>query len=50
MSASGPRRGIERKILNTILQVAILPLVIAVIVGYITAREGQSNAVDQKRS
>ena len=47
MSASGPRRGIERKILNTILQVAILPLVIAVIVGYITAREGQSNAVEQ---
>ena len=31
MSASGPRRGIERKILNTILQVAILPLIIAVI-------------------
>ncbi|MFO7973749.1 MAG: GAF domain-containing protein, partial [Candidatus Hydrogenedentota bacterium] len=47
MSASGPRRGIERKILNTILQVAILPLVIAVIVGYVTAREGQSNAVEQ---
>lgn len=45
MSASGPRRGIERKILNTTLQVAILPLVIAVIVGYITAREGQSNQV-----
>ncbi len=47
MSASGPRRGIERKILNTILQVAILPLVVAVIVGYITAREGQSNAVER---
>ncbi|HOF40430.1 MAG TPA: ATP-binding protein [Candidatus Hydrogenedentes bacterium] len=47
MSASGPRRGIERKILNTILQVAILPLIIAVIVGYITAREGQGNAVEQ---
>ncbi|MEA3365318.1 MAG: HAMP domain-containing protein, partial [Candidatus Hydrogenedentes bacterium] len=47
MSASGPRRGIERKILNTILQVAILPLVITVIVGYVTAREGQSNAVEE---
>lgn len=47
MSASGPRRGIERKILNTILQVAIIPLVIVVIVGYVTARKGQSNAVKQ---
>jgi PAS domain S-box-containing protein len=47
MSPSRPRRGIERRILNSILLVAIVPLMLALVVGYITAREGQGNAVKQ---
>ncbi|MCP4644757.1 MAG: response regulator [bacterium] len=45
MHTSVPRRGIERKILTSILWVGILPLTIALAVGVITAREGQGNAV-----
>lgn len=39
--------GIERKILTSILWVGILPMAVALIVGYITARRSQSNAVQQ---
>lgn len=39
--------GIERKILTSILWVGILPMAVALVVGYITARQSQSNAVQQ---
>jgi len=50
MSGPRPRRGIERKILNTILLIGIIPLLLAVIVGYIAARGGQGGAVEQALS
>ncbi len=40
-----PRVGIERKILTSILWVGILPMAVALIVGYMTARIGASGAV-----
>ncbi len=42
-----PRVGIERKILTSILRVGILPMAVVVIVGYMTARIGASNAVQE---
>lgn len=45
MQTSDRRRGIERKILSSILKVGILPLLIALIVGYYAAHRGLSNLV-----
>lgn len=47
MRAKRSRAGIERKILTSILWVGILPMTFMLISGYITARGGQSNAVQQ---
>jgi len=47
MPPGTPRRGIERKILRQILYVAILPLVIAIVVGIWVARSNQANSVKQ---
>ena len=47
MSASASRQGIERKILTTILWVGVLPMAVALIFGYVTARSGQSKSVQQ---
>lgn len=47
MSSSRNRVGIERKILSTILWVCTLPIVIIIVMGYIVARGGQSEAVQQ---
>ena len=47
MNRREPHVGIERKILTSILWVGILPMTVALIVGYITARGGQSSAVQQ---
>ncbi|MCC6486273.1 MAG: response regulator [Candidatus Hydrogenedentes bacterium] len=47
MPASAPRRGIERKIITSILWVAIIPLLIATLVGLVIAREGQGASVEQ---
>ncbi len=41
------RVGIERKILTSILRVGILPMAVVLIAGYITARIGASNAVQE---
>ena len=45
MSNRQPRVGIERKILTSILWVGILPMAVALIVGYLSARRGASEAV-----
>lgn len=50
MSSKEPRVGIERKILTSIMWVGILPMTVALIVAYITARGGQSNATRQTLS
>lgn len=47
MSATFRRTGIERKILTSILWVGILPMTVALIVGYIAVRSGQTNTVQQ---
>ena len=47
MSLPTRRGGIERKILTSILWVGIWPMTVALIVGYVSARSGQSNAVQQ---
>lgn len=47
MRTDEPRRGIERKILTSILVVGILPMAVVLIAGYIMARVAQVNAVEQ---
>jgi PAS domain S-box-containing protein len=47
MKRRRPRAGIERKILTSILWVSILPMALALIFGYLSARRGQSAAVQQ---
>ena len=47
MSASQSRVGIERKILTSILWVGIFPMALALIVGYIAARTGQNESIQQ---
>ena len=47
MRLNSSRAGIERKILTSILWVGILPMAVAFIVGYVTARSGQTKAVQQ---
>lgn len=47
MEKNGPRRGIERKILTSILWVGVLPLLVALVLGVSMAREGQRIAVEQ---
>ncbi len=42
-----PRRGIERKILTSILSYSIFPLAIVMLLGLYIAREGQGNSVEQ---
>jgi hypothetical protein len=44
MSVKGPRSGIEWKILTSILWVGILPMTLALIVGYLTVRSGRSSS------
>ena len=47
MAAGQTRVGIERKILTSILWVGILPMVVALIAGYIAGRQYTSTAVQQ---
>ncbi|MBX7256658.1 MAG: response regulator [Candidatus Hydrogenedentes bacterium] len=47
MQGRTPRRGIEWKILTSILSVSILPLLVALMIGLYIAREGQGSAVRQ---
>ncbi len=47
MAPTKPRGGIERKILTSILWVGILPVALALLAGYLTARGAQSNSVQQ---
>lgn len=47
MQSNEPRRGIERKILRSILAVAILPFTLALVAGYLAIREAQSNAAER---
>jgi PAS domain S-box-containing protein len=47
MTSTRPRGGIERKILTSILWVGILPMALALLAGYLTARGGQSSAVQK---
>ncbi|MBI5095056.1 MAG: response regulator [Candidatus Hydrogenedentes bacterium] len=47
MRTNEPRKGIERKILTSILIVGILPMAVALFIGFISAREGQSSAIEQ---
>lgn len=48
MSPEHSRVGIERKILTSILWVGVLPMVLAMAVGYIAARTGRENAVRER--
>ncbi|MDZ4858294.1 MAG: response regulator [Candidatus Hydrogenedentes bacterium] len=50
MPAGTPRRGIERKILMSILYVGIVPLVLAIVLGVYIARQNQANSVKQTLS
>lgn len=50
MPAGNPRRGIEYKILMSILYVGIFPLIAAIIVGFVIARQGQANTVKETLS
>ncbi len=47
MQTSESRRGIEWKILRSILWVGILPLTVALAAGYVAARRGQTSATEQ---
>ncbi len=51
MKRKRPRRGdIERKFLTSILWVGVIPVALALIIGYVFAREGQQIAVRQSLS
>ncbi|MBI3119598.1 MAG: hypothetical protein HYZ00_12965, partial [Candidatus Hydrogenedentes bacterium] len=39
--------GIERKFLTSILWVGVIPMALALVIGYVFAREGQQIAVEQ---
>jgi PAS domain S-box-containing protein len=45
MTSTEPRRGIERKILTSILWVGIIPLSLALVTAHLTVRWGQSSSV-----
>ncbi|GMV90707.1 MAG: hypothetical protein AMXMBFR82_04850 [Candidatus Hydrogenedentota bacterium] len=47
MPGTAPRRGIERKILTSILSYSIIPLAIVMLLGLYIARQGQGNSVEQ---
>ncbi len=47
MSRRKSRAGIERKILTSIVWVSILPMTVAIVFGYFSARFGQRNATEQ---
>lgn len=47
MPGTNPRRGIERKILTSILSYSIIPLAIVMLLGLYIARQGQGNSVEQ---
>ncbi len=47
MDTSTPRRGIERKIISSILWVGILPLAIALVAGYVSVRHWQSQTAQR---
>ena len=44
------RGGIERKFVTSILWVAFIPMTLALLIGYVSAREGQQLAVIQNLS
>lgn len=48
MRTEEPRRGIERKILTSILVVGILPMAVVLLAGYVMARVAQVSAVEQR--
>lgn len=47
MPGTAPRRGIERKILTSILSYSIIPLAVVMLLGLYIARQGQGNSVEQ---
>ena len=47
MPGTTPRRGIERKILTSILSYSIFPLAVVMLLGLYIARQGQGNSVEQ---
>lgn len=47
MRTEEPRGGIERKILTVVVWIGLLPMILALIIGYANAREGQRKAVQQ---
>ena len=50
MRKSPPRGGIERKFITSILWVGVIPMTLALIIGYFFAREGQWRATQQNQA
>ena len=46
MASSGSRKGVEKKIMTSILWVGVVPMIVVFVMGYLIVRHGLSNSAE----